>query len=216
MDVNEVRVCCLAGTGGTGKTTVVENLLEAYPRKFRFKPSIVRAFYKKAGIKREEDFFNGLSKYEQSDFQVSLMKYYMCTLNEEIQDVVSIAPEHRPHLLLDRSIYDHVAYWFVYCMTSLSEADIATVQVEIDTFKMWPTRIVYFPFPVGWDYANGADGFRFRSWGKDFVHDSVLRRLLRDNYLSRGTEPLKLFTLTNNSDVPFRSNLVYKHATGNW
>ena len=221
MSIAKLRICCFSGTGGTGKTKVIDELCHQNTHYF-FLPSIVRSFYQMNGVHDEKAFFEDMSSKEKLSFQVSLLTYYMKTLNARAKDIEAgytnnaAIPDSYPVLIMDRSIYDHIAYTVMYGMTEVDTDTFDYMQSLIHDFKHLGPRVVYFPFPTGWDYKNGDDGFRYRSWGKDLVHDSILRRLLRDYYTNGASDTLRFIPLAPATSIAERAKKVDKHIHAKW
>jgi predicted ATPase len=168
----------LSGTGGTGKTTVLELLQKNLGSKLTVFPSIVREFYADQGIK-DQKAFRALGEYQQRNFQMTLMKFYMSRLEQ------AYAECRTPYMMSDRSIFDHIGYAICDCATNLRPEDFDFFEDCIARFEKLSPRVYYVPWPPKW---KTEDSFRDVSLGKDYLHNAVLlEQLGRNRSLWAGT-----------------------------
>lgn len=172
----KVHLHFMMGAGGTGKTTVLDQLLRQEDllagKSFHF-GSIVREFYSNHGIESETEFF-ALSESKRLEFQVDLLAFYMKRLELAIANAIA---KGCARLISDRSVYDHVAHCLYANPSLTSDAFATTVMGHIWRFAELGGYIYYFPFPPNWDYQIGADGFRQRNWAKDYALDALMTTL---------------------------------------
>lgn len=157
------------GTGGTGKTTMLEPVAKALG--LPVQQSIVRDFYKSQDIVSQKHLDN-LPPSTRASFQLDLMRHYLFK-------VESFKAQYPQGFIMDRSIYDHAAYamlssldsdkYYVDCVKNM----ISKVQGLGDSI------IVYFPYPSPWLNAV-HDGFRNVRAAHDTLHDAFLCKCISD------------------------------------
>lgn len=167
------QVICLSGTGATGKTSLVEEMLALRPDLFTFSPSIVRGFYAANGIENEIEFRKSLTtSAKRFDFQRRLMTHYLTVLSQLYFACKT------PFLLLDRALLDHGGYTLQASGEDLTKDQYDEVMNMIyHRFLFAFQPLVYLlPFPVYWDESNSADGFRHRHFAKDLAVASFIQQ----------------------------------------
>lgn len=194
----KVKILACAGAGGTGKTSAINEIKKRYA--VIHKPSVVRNFYKSRHIENEREFFERLSNSDKYTFQVDLMEYYVQDLHKTATEVQDQGDYDM--IVTDRSIYDHVAYFLVYCMEHLTQDDYETaVNHLITEFINLDTYVAYFPFPPSWNYSDGEDGFRFLSYGKDLVVSALIGKLVQGHNLAKTIYIPKLSTPKDRAEM---------------
>lgn len=176
---------CFAGAGATGKTTLAKELLLAAPDT-HYHQSIVRQYYAQNGIGSEADFHT-MDVDTRARFQIGLLRYYMVTLEAVLVRTTS------PRVVCDRSVFDHVAYMLFGSGEMLSQnmwdAEIEPIMTEFCSLN---PRVFHLPYPTGWPEETAVDGFRHRVFAKDYIVDSLIRRLLAEHGTEGGRTGVRL------------------------
>lgn len=169
------QLICFTGSGGTGKTTVL-NQLAKFDEITVF-PSIVRKFYASSGM-TDEKAFQTLHPEQKVKFQKALITHYMMSLEGAIHDCKTDI------LVADRSITDHIAYAIVSGTGVMTQRDLDDLYGLYSRFlKLKPSpRLVYFPYPASW-MRNGSteDGFRHVDPIKDTMIDALVYKLVTND-----------------------------------
>lgn len=182
MAKKECTLICFAGAGGTGKTSVVNNLhsritsdADGVEPACIIHRSIVREFYATRGVADEASFLS-MSAPQRAEFQLALYDYYITKLEEFCAD----AAKTEKVVLCERSIFDHFAYT-VYGSRELLNGDgMKVLEDGIRRFKVLHPCVFYLPYPTPWDHL-AADGFRARELAKDTIVDALIYKLLSQN-----------------------------------
>lgn len=182
-------ICC-AGTGGTGKTSLVNALTqrlesEGRPNFIHIIRSVVRAYYASKGL-ADEAAFLALSPAERYEFQLGLYSFYVDNLIKEMKN-----PKAQL-LLCERSIFDHYSYTVYGMETMLDDRTMNLLHRGIEAFCNLHVRVLYLPYPTPWDNAVGvADGFRARQLSKDTIVDALIfKQLSTHRSVWAGTVPI--------------------------
>ena len=195
---------CFAGSGATGKTSVVEALLKSKRAGSGtlYHPSIVRDYYASRGVANEASF-HLMGIRERAEFQIGLLRHYMIELRKCL--VANAGRESVQRVVCDRSVFDHVAYMLYGSGELVTQAMWDTEIVPLmDDFRRLCLVIFHLPYPTGWPEESAVDGFRHRVFAKDFIVDSLIRRLLKDG----GSEHYELPTWYS---ITERTSLVCEH-----
>mgnify|MGYP001171568144 CR=1 FL=1 len=199
---------CFAGSGATGKTSVVEALLKSKRAGSGtlYHPSIVREYYASRGVAHEASF-HLMGIRERAEFQVGLLRHYMIELRKCL--VSNAGRESVRRVVCDRSVFDHVAYMLYGSGELVTQAmwDDEIVPL-IDDFRRLCPVIFHLPYPTGWPEESAVDGFRHRVFVKDFIVDSLIRRLSRDGGGGGGAEHYELPTWYS---ITERTSMVCEH-----
>lgn len=181
-----VTLVCFAGSGATGKTTLV-NALEKKLTGAVVHRSITREYYASAGVLSEADFL-AMSPADRMSFQLELYNYFLKTLEER---VAALKVERKSTIMLsERSVFDHYAYTLYGSRELVGGAEMHTLDEGVLRFKRLRPLIMYLPYPVPWASA-GLDGFRAQEPAKDSIIDAVVHtRLSRNRDVWCGTVPL--------------------------
>lgn len=168
------RLVCLSGTGATGKTAVIQALMQTHPERFTYFPSVTRAFYAANGIKNEIAFSTETDVAKKFDFQSRLYQFYCTELRKALDACTT------PWLLADRAAFDHAAYTLYGAGESLTKERYFEVLKGLEDFIRLNPVVFLMPFPVHWDETASEDGFRARLFSKDLTIDSYIRKLASD------------------------------------
>ena len=162
----KVQLVCLAGAGGTGKTSVIGELAKLLEGRCTVWPSIVRSFYAERGVVNEADFLSRDERFRKK-FQMELYAHYFTALSQ--RQLVC----ETPYLLCDRSLFDHYAYTMYGCRGQLASVDVGALNEIREMFLRLHPVIGYLPYPTPWD-EQAADGFRARVLDKDYIVDALI------------------------------------------
>lgn len=165
------RLVCLSGTGATGKTSVINEVLRIAPGRFTFMPSIVRGFYAANGIKNEVAFANETDPAKKFDFQGRLFQFYVSEVTRQLSECMT------PWLIVDRAAFDHAAYSLHGAGSALTKEMFFQIQHGLEPFLALDPLVLLMPFPVMWNEAASDDGFRHRDFQKDLAVDAYIRKL---------------------------------------
>lgn len=169
--MNQKRIVYLAGVGGVGKTTIVNAIEQSMPHVKIVRSQSRKAYARtatteKVALQQTED--------ERKAFQTNIWKEYL----HEWGNVVNGDDEV---VLFERSPYDYVAYQ-ISVLPNLTVEEMATLSTTIkfmEENKAFNQTVLYVPFPVPWGNGDSeSDATRFAPSGKNFVWDSLLRRLM--------------------------------------
>lgn len=193
------KLLAFAGTGATGKTSVVNKCLELAPGLFTVWPSIVREFYALNGYSNELEFRQIADGKMRIDFQRRLFQFYMERLKKTLSECKT------PYLLADRSAIDHAGYTIYGAGTDLTKELYNEVVTEwLPPFVDLEPLVFLMPFPVHWDEATSNDGFRDRTFQKDLCVDAYINKIAD----SLGNNRLKRFEVSPGSSIVVRAEDV--------
>lgn len=166
------------GTGGSGKTSVIE-LLEGKISEY-FYPSVVRKTMEKMGRSTEDDLDVPVGQrweLQQAIFQAKM------DLDRSI-----LGPA-----IMDRTLADHLSYCILKCSSVMSISQINSYQALVTENLTSYDLLFYFP-PPHWNVK--ADGFRADNAGMMLHMDYVLMGILmkagvlpRVHFISPNTDP---------------------------
>jgi predicted ATPase len=163
-------IIALCGTGGTGKTTVLNALTdrlrsEGYP--FEVFTSVSREFFRMQGFTKEADY-KVLPLAEKAKFQYGMMKFYM----QRLQTFIDANPGKK--ILCDRSIFDHFAYWAQSGACDLATYD-AIMYNQAHFYCRYVDKLFWFPYPAPFQGSvNVDDGFRDIDVGYNLGHSAMV------------------------------------------
>lgn len=197
------KLIAFAGTGATGKTSVVNKCLELAPGLFTSWPSIVREFYALNGYKNELEFRQIADGKARIDFQRRLFQFYMERLRQALNECKT------PFLIADRSAIDHAGYTIYGAGNDLTkELYNEVVQQWLPPFVDLDPYVFMMPFPVHWDEASSNDGFRDRTFQKDLCVDAYINKIANSLPKNR----FKLFRMTAGTSIGVRADEVIWNA----
>lgn len=162
-------IIALCGTGGTGKTTVLNALADAlqkadYP--FAVFTSVSREYFALQGLAKEAEY-KALELEDKSSFQAGMMQFYIKRLLEFIET----HPDAK--VLCDRSIFDHFAYWTL--CGSVDWITYSHLYEAVKSYCAFVDRLFYFPYPSPFQAsANVNDGFRDIDIGYNLAHSALV------------------------------------------
>ena len=154
-----MKLVLLCGAGGTGKSTVTMEL--ARHKDVTVMRSSSRDTYLRLGIPTETAAF-GMSLDTQKMLQEEIMKDHCKKLDETVQSMHSRGVFENGILVVDRSPFDHMAYWTrtnaldVNSKAADFTAGIVNVMHFIET-RLQPSFIGFFdfPYPTQWSTEDG-------------------------------------------------------------
>lgn len=193
------KLIAFAGTGATGKTSVVNECIRRAPDMFTRWDSIVREFYALNGYANELEFRQIADGKTRIDFQRRLFQFYMERLRSEL------AKCQTPFLIADRSAIDHAGYTIYGAGNDLTkELYNEVVEQWLPPFIGVKPVVFLMPFPNHWDETASADGFRDRTFQKDLCVDAYINKIAN----SFGNNWLKLFRMEPRTSVRVRADYV--------
>jgi hypothetical protein len=162
MKIEDARIF-FTGTGGTGKTSVLDILAQKFPN-LKVLPSPARRVHKQFGITERD--------------QINLSHERVFELQKEIFRV-KYEEDMRPGgVISDRTLLCNYAYALQRSHTQISWPLLAEwegcVEETLHTYDL----LVYFPFPTPWTEEATDDGFRRTSYATWYGHDVILRQAL--------------------------------------
>ena len=172
-------ILILTGTGGTGKTTIIEQLKNmAKQNEFAMDSSTVfigsptRSFYEKEGIQNEAELESKDDEFK-SNFQLNLFNY-------SIDHYASLYLNSTSSMLVsDRCPIDMLAYTLLRSQATMSAAQYEECMGKlIGFFRTISDHNVFLAelgYPVPW---NSEDGFRSTGFVKDKVNSLILSDLV--------------------------------------
>jgi predicted ATPase len=165
----------LAGSGGTGKTTVVNALKDILEDKMHFHESIVRTFYMLRGVKSEVNYL-AMTIEDRKKFQIELVQYYISELTlacSLIQDKI---------IICDRSVFDHIGYSLYGGGSVINFEDMSILHQQITAFRKLKPKVFYCPYPAPWTKGKKVeDEFRAVEPAKDTIIDAIIYRFIAKN-----------------------------------
>lgn len=162
------------GAGATGKTSLVNRLVELAPQRTVIHRSIVREFYAAMQVPNEAAFL-ALSPANRRGFQLQLYDHYLNALEHFVREV----PQGKDIILCERSVFDHFAYTLYGTRELLQGEDFHRLWHGIRRFMALKPAVLYLPYPTPWDNAaTASDGFRAREVAKDTLVDAMICKLL--------------------------------------
>jgi hypothetical protein len=154
-----MKLVLLCGAGGTGKSTVTMELSKH--KDVTVMRSSSRETYLRLGIPTETAAF-GMSLDTQKMLQDEIMKDHMKKLDETVQSMHSRGVFGHGILVVDRSPFDHMAYWTrtnaldVNSKVSDFDQGITNVCHFIDNhLKPEVVSFFDFPYPTSWSTDDG-------------------------------------------------------------
>lgn len=181
LETKNVTLVCFAGSGGTGKTTLVNEIYKRvvddndvpYMGKVKIHKSVVRDFYKLWRV-ADEAAYHALMSPVRLRFQMELFDYYLDKLRECVRKA-----EDGTTVLCERSAFDHFAYVLYGAREMLTPMAMKHLRGCLDTFMALQPHVFYLPYPTPWD-DQGSDGFRAREPAKDTLVDAMIFKLLHE------------------------------------
>lgn len=186
-----------AGAGGVGKTSVVteaKRLGDELGYRVAVMPSITREVYASLGIPTEGSALT-MSLETQLKLQNAVMETYSKRVVEFVRN-----NSYAELILIDRSPYDYVAYFFHNLGMTISLAEALERQQEalnvIKTVLGMSDRLIiqYYKFPDFWHTTEteSSDGFRSDKGGKNIMWDMILYSMLTRLKTSSTTPTLQV------------------------
>lgn len=180
MNVDKItNIVFLAGAGGVGKTSVIEEIRKLEPS-VRVMPSITRKVYERMGLTDEKQAM-ALTSEQREEFQSLIFATYL-------EETSRFVRENLGHsIVIDRSPFDHVSYK-TYILPEMTRTEHENLVGQANKFMSSVyEHTVYtalFPFPVHWATENSSDGMRFSPDGKNYCWHALLSTLLGENEAS--------------------------------
>jgi len=200
-------IIMFTGTGRTGKTVVVENLVKRGEKEgipVVAIPSVVRGYMKMMGIESEAAFYK-LSFPERKKVQVGLIEEYFLNLDR------IIANEQSDHFyILDRSPLDHFGY---ASFNGLTIEEREAFRKRCHHYLLHHCRrLIHFPWPCPWTDNKDSDAFRMYDEEKEKFMASFIRHEI--DILVEVTGNQKWRTESNPTLSPqVRSDIIYAMIT---
>lgn len=201
--VNNASIVAFCGAGGTGKTTlmreVVIGLLDSpLGKDIIIAPSIVRDFYAKRGpaygIATHIDC-NKLPVDKQLAFQLELLDAYV----ENVKRLVRDNPGKK--IFMDRSLYDHVAY--LLSQGSATRDTYAHINEQQTAYVKNLSAIIYLDYPTPHtDSGATEDGFRDTSFGLNIRLSKIMYALVKESKSYAWGKGLPCAYMTMNAYLP--------------
>lgn len=172
-------ILILTGTGGTGKTTIIEELkLLAKENQFAMDSTTVfigsptRSFYQKEGMENETELESKDDQFK-CDFQLRLFDYSIDHYASEYLNSTSSM------LISDRCPIDMLAYTLLRSQTTMNEGRYQEcINKLLDFFKLISENNVFLAelaYPAPW---CSEDGFRSTAFVKNKVNSLILSDLV--------------------------------------
>lgn len=163
------QIIAFSGTGGVGKTTTAQRLVELYEAVYI--PSVARDIFRKWGLQTEADQ-EKLSPADRLRLQKEMF-YGRIHADREFVD----NPKNRGKIgICDRSVFDQVAYQMLRSSSLIDEEEYVVTSTVARGHCMYAYRaVIYFPLVT---YEGSTDGFRQAAYGLRWAHDAMIRRLL--------------------------------------
>lgn len=169
-----MKIVCCAGVGGTGKTEVIKALAGRIPGAVVL-PSVAREYYAMQGIENETAYLENVPPERRFRFQYGMLQHYMVSLQTRLAEL----PADTCVALMDRSVYDHMAY-AICADINMSFAEYDAIMAFGSMFTKFGAAVYYFPYPASWIREREADdGFRSGKVGRDLMINAVLLQLLQ-------------------------------------
>lgn len=166
------------GTGGVGKTTIMNTICDTYPDNFMRGPSVARSVFASHGIKSEDEVA-----------QIPLMQMRQITYDmlrakmKADQELHEQAYQENKIVICDRTIYDQIAYQLYYCGADITEARFRITMAECKGhISKYYCGLFAFPFMTFAEENKGDPQNAFRlsqnSWGYRVTIQAILEKLL--------------------------------------
>lgn len=147
------------GAGGTGKTTVINELKDlGYP----LFPSVARSVFKARGITEADQW--KMSPLELWDLQKTIF-----------QARINVESQMGDDYIADRTLLDNYCYCLNWCDQALKDEDIEWIEEHV--IESLKTYDLLFYFPVE-EFYQQNDGFRIESKAYAYKTDALMRGLI--------------------------------------
>lgn len=200
-------IIMFTGTGRTGKTVVVNNLVkrgEANDVPIVAIPSVVRGYMQSQGLTSEADFY-ALEFKERKRVQIGLIEEYFTNLDRVI------ANEQKDHFyLFDRAPFDHFGY---AAFNGLTVEEREKFRSRCHHYLIHHCRrLIHFPWPCPWTNEKDSDAFRHYDKEKEEFVSSFIKSEI--DILVNVTGNIKWRTESHNTLSPqVRSDIIYTMMT---
>lgn len=207
-------IILLTGTGRTGKTSVVQSLLEKFESRGKdveFIPSIVRGHMQSYNVFSEGDFYKQPNTL-QNEIQDTLFNAYMNNLTRLVKEDTKDKT-----YILDRSPFDHLSYMeYVANQNGIDNPNIKSYASSAQELILSSdSRTFYFPWPCPWTDSEEHDPFRYFVREKEiFVNSQIINYLTKlDEIKKSNSNKLDgkhyFFSVPNNLSPKVRSDIIY-------
>ena len=198
-----MSIIMFAGTGRTGKTVVVNELIKKAQENNKVAiaiPSVVRGYMQSQGLDSEKAFYD-LSQADRTRVQKGLIEEYFLNLDRVIENQI---PDEM--YIFDRSPFDHFGY---AAYNNLSLEDRAHFRQKCHNYLIHHCkRLIHFPWPCPWTNNKDSDAFRHYDEDKErFVSTFISQEI---NFLVETTGNIKWRTDSSNTLSPkVRADIIY-------
>ena len=171
-----VKLVGFMGAGGTGKTTIANQLASKYA--WTLLPSSSREVFKKLGYNTEADQ-NKLTVNERMTLQTAIADAYLTKFFNKLDTFDS---DQQTVLMVDRMLYDHFIYMLLSCHEIMAESFTKYYNVMCYNFHIKFDLVLYTGFPPPFKSTN--DDFRDPDYGKKLLFDGMMHRFISDSLLN--------------------------------